>query len=318
MLQTTLFVLLPLFFVMGVGYFAGHTQRLDRHQMTGINRILVEFTLPAALFTGTIQTPRAELVQQAPLILALLLAFVVIWGIGIAAARIAFHHHAGAAVLEATAVAFPNTGFMGVPILGGLFGATSVVTVAIATVLGVLVFVPTAVTVLEITRRRRDKSAPAVRSPFLDVVAPAFIDAARSPLVWAPILAAVLVLSGVILPTEIVNILNLLGSITSGLAMFAAGLVLAAYPLRLNFEIGLNTFLKMLAQPLFMLGIMALLGITGQRAQEGVILCALPTPVLSTILASQYDTYQSEASSTLVLTSLVLLVMLPVWRFLTV
>src|SRR5580765_4363049 len=109
--QTTLFVLLPLFFVMGVGYWAGRTKRLDRHQMTGINRVLVEFTLPAALFTGTVQTPRAELLEHAPLIFALLLAYVVFWVVGNLLGRFLFHHHAGASVLQATAVAFPNTGF---------------------------------------------------------------------------------------------------------------------------------------------------------------------------------------------------------------
>lgn len=314
MIQTTVFVLLPLFFVMGAGYLAKRTNRIDHHQMLGINRVLVEFTLPAALFTGTVQTPRAELVQHGPLMLALLIAYLVLWLIGSAAGHFLFHHNAGESVIQATAVAFPNTGFMGVPILGGLFGAASVVTVAIATVLGALVFVPIAVIVLEI-KKRHVTHADETHN-LQNVIVPAFVNAARSPLVWAPILGAILVLLGFIVPPEILVMLNLLGSITSGLAMFAAGLVLAAYPLQLNFEIGLNTFLKMLVQPLLMLVVMSALGITGLKAQEGIILVALPTPVLSTILATQYATYRSEASSTLVLTSLVLIVMLPLWRFL--
>ncbi len=311
MIQTTLFVLLPLFFVMSLGYFARRTQRIDHNQMLGVNRVLVEFALPAALFTGTAQTPRAELLDHAPLILALLIAFVAFWIIGNVLARVGFHHDAGAAVLQATALAFPNTGFMGVPILGGLFGATSVVTVAIATVLGVLVFIPSAVIVLELTRHANQHASD---SKWRDVVLSAFVNAARAPIVLAPILAALMVLVGISLPRVILDMLNLMGSVTSGLAMFAAGLTLAAYPLRVNFEIGVNTFLKMIAQPLFMILLVSVLGMTGLLAQEAVILCALPTPVLSTILATQYETYQAEASSTLVLTSLVLLVMLPVWR----
>ncbi len=311
MIETTLLVLAPLFFVMGVGYFAGRIKQLDHHQMAGINRVLVEFTLPAALFTGTAQTPRADLLQHASLIAALLLVYLAFWTLGNILARAVFQHNAGEAVLQATAIAFPNTGFMGVPILSGLFGTASVVTVAIATALGTLVFIPSAVIVLEMTRNANAHTAD---SKLRAVVLPAFGNAARSPLVWAPVLAAALVLMEIAVPREILNVLNFLGGITAGLAMFAAGLTLAAYRLHVNFEIGVNTFLKMIAQPLAMLALVSLFGITGVRGQEGVLLCALPTPVLSTILATRYHTYQSEASSTLVLTSLVLLVMLPVWR----
>lgn len=311
MIETTLLVILPLFFVMGIGYYAGKSHRLDRHQMAGLNRVLVDFTLPAALFTGTVQTPRAELLRHLPLILALLLVFVGFWLIGNFIGRVFFRHTAGEAVLQATAIAFPNTGFMGVPILGGLFGATSVVTVAIATVLGTLVFIPTAVIVLEMTR---NAAAHTSDSKLRDLVLPAFVNAARSPLVWAPMVGAGLVLVGIGLPRELLTVLSFLGSPTAALAMFSAGLTLAAYPLRINPEIGVNAFLKMVAQPLVMLVLVSTLGITGLLAQEGVLMCALPTPVLSTILATRYETYRSEASSTLVLTSLVLLVMLPVWR----
>jgi auxin efflux carrier (AEC) len=300
---------------MGVGYYAGRSKRIDNHQMAGINRVLVDFALPAALFTGTVQTPRAQLMQLGPLLFALFVSFLLFWVIGLAAARILFHHDAGQGVLQATTIAFPNTGFMGVPILGGLFGQESLVLVAISTVMGALMFVPTAVIVLEITRNRQVHQDEIERGATIrTLVLPAFGNAARAPLVWAPILGAVFVLAGIGLPNQLLAMLNLLGGITPGLAMFAAGLTLAAYPLHLNFEVGLNTLLKMVAQPLVMLGLVSLLGITGTLAEIGVILCALPTAVLATILATRYETYQSGSSSTLVLTSLVLLVILPVWR----
>jgi predicted permease len=204
---------------------------------------------------------------------------------------------------------------MGVPILGGLFGQESLVLVAISTVMGALMFVPTAVIVLEMRQNSDGVSgAETPRSTLRDVALPAFVNAARAPLVWAPVLGALFVLAGIPLPHQVLDILNFLGGITPGLAMFAAGLTLAAFPLRLNFEVGFNTILKMIAQPLVMLALVGILGITGSAAQIGVLMCALPTAVLATILATRYETYQSEASSTLVLTSLVLLVILPVWR----
>lgn len=315
MLSATFTVLLPLFFVMGVGYFARRTGRIDAAHTAGIHRVLVEFTLPAALFTGTVQTARADLYAQAPLLGALLIAFAVTWLTVFWMGRTWFHHDAGKAALQASMVAFPNTGFIGVPVLSALFGASAVVTVALATVVGMLLFIPATVIVLEMTRHRRAGATEhSHHARVSEIALPAFLNAARAPLVWAPVLAAGLVLAGIGLPQEILNMLNLLGGITVGLAMFAAGLTLATYPLKVNFEIGVNSVMKMLAQPLLMLALVSVLGIAGTRAQEGVILCALPTGILATLLAARYETYRSEASSTLVLTSLVLMATLPLWR----
>ncbi len=313
MVESTLTVLLPIFFVIGLGYFAGRTKRLDAHHMAGLNRILVDFALPASLFAGTVITPRADLLRLAPLLAALAAMYVLFWLVGNIVARVLFHHDAGEAVVQATAVAFPNTGFMGVPILGGLFGASSIVAVAAATVLGVLLFIPAAVIVLEMVQGQRRGGE---EKNWRAVALPAFVNAARVPIVWAPLLAAVLVLAGVALPKEILAMLNLIGGTTAGLAMFAAGLTLAMYPLRIDAEASVNTVIKMILQPLAMLALVRVMQLPHPLDVQGVILTALPTPVLATIIGARYSTYQSEASSTLVLTSATLIFTLPLWMLL--
>ena len=45
---------------------------------------------------------------------------------------------------------------------------------------------------------------------------------------WAPVLALVLVVAGVPLPEVLVNAMKLLGSATTGVALFATGIVLFA------------------------------------------------------------------------------------------
>jgi predicted permease len=310
MFQTTLLVVLPLFFVIALGYLAGRRQLLDAHQAAGVNRILVEFALPAALFTGTVQTPRAALLQLAPLVTALLAIYATFWLLGNGLARGFFGHSSGAAVIQATTVAFPNTGFMGVPILGGLFGASSVVSVAIATVLGTLTFIPVAIMLLEMERGKHADGTP---KHWREVLAPAFLNAARAPLTWAPLLAAALVLLNVQVPPEILAMLNLIGGVTAGLAMFAAGLTLAMFPLRVNAEIVVNAFVKMILQPAAMLLLVRAMGMSSPLDAQAVILTALPTPVLATILATRYHVYRFEATSTFVFSSLCLLVTLPLW-----
>ena len=56
----------------------------------------------------------------------------------------------------------------------------------------------------------------------------------------------------------------------------------------------------------------ALLGIPNPLAREGVVAAALPSAVIATMLAARYKTYEAEAGSTLLLTSVLMLFVVPV------
>jgi len=56
----------------------------------------------------------------------------------------------------------------------------------------------------------------------------------KSPLLWGPILGISVVLVGIELPRVVASCLELIGSCTFGVAVFAVGLVLAAHPIRLS------------------------------------------------------------------------------------
>jgi len=72
----------------------------------------------------------------------------------------------------------------------------------------------------------------------------------------------------------------------------------------LNLEVGVNTVLKMVVQPALFLLLALALGTKQPYGHEGFLLTAL--------LATRYNTYQSEASWTLALTTLSLLITLPI------
>ena len=52
------------------------------------------------------------------------------------------------------------------------------------------------------------------------------LSAVREPMVWAPVCAIILVVAGVRLPQSVVQAMLLLGNATSGVSLFAAGIVL--------------------------------------------------------------------------------------------
>src|ERR1700683_3196357 len=68
--------LLPVFFVLALGYAAGKRNAFDPDQAAGLSKLAVSFALPASLFVGMTDIPRNLLLQQGLLVLALILAHV--------------------------------------------------------------------------------------------------------------------------------------------------------------------------------------------------------------------------------------------------
>jgi malonate transporter and related proteins len=109
--------------------------------------------------------------------------------------------------------------------------------------------------------------------------------------------------------------LNLIGDTTSGVSLFIGGLLLAAYSLRLNSAVGLDVILKSLIQPALLFGLIAPLGIPNPLAREGVVAAALPSAVIAPMLAARYKTYEAEAGSTMLLTTVLMMFVVPVSMF---
>src|SRR6202047_4445358 len=73
--------LVPVFFVMFLGYFAGARRIIDNQHVASLNVLLMTFVLPAALFVGLAQTSRSGLEENGKLVLVLVISMLVIFGI---------------------------------------------------------------------------------------------------------------------------------------------------------------------------------------------------------------------------------------------
>ena len=316
MLGTAINALLPVFFVLALGYAAGRVKQFDADQAAGLNDLVLDYALPASLFVGTVRTPREQLLQDSPFVLALFIAFVALYAVTLTLGRLLFQHSPGTASLQALSVGFPTATFLGPAILAGLFGESSAVTVAIAAIVSSLFLIAPTQVLLEIDHRAPEDALEDLQQgsrPGIGAIARSAITSTlRKPYVWSPLVGTALVLLGVDLPTALENMLDLIGQTTSGVATFAAGLTLAAHRISLNAEVATNTLLKMFAQPALMAALVLALGVADPIAREGIVICALPSAVMPTILSTRYRVYESEASSTLVFTSLLMVVTIPI------
>ncbi len=312
MTLTALTVLLPVFFVLGLGYFAGRAKKFDADQVAGLNELVLDYAFPAMMFVATVKTPRDELLSEGSYALALLVAFVGLFLAMVLVSTQLLRHSLGEATLQANLASFPSVGFFGPPIFQGLFGPSSLVSIAFASTLSAVTMIPLTLVLLEIHHQRTTRGEGQRVS---SLIVQSLANTLKKPMVWAPLIGVALVLAGARVPPLIDNMLMLIGSSTSGASIFLAGLIIAAYEIRLNGEVIANALVKMVAQPLLMVLLVAALKVGSPLAGEGIVICAIPTAVFAPLLAPRYRIYEVESSSTLMATALLMIVTLPIAIF---
>jgi malonate transporter and related proteins len=127
--------------------------------------------------------------------------------------------------------------------------------------------------------------------------------ALTAPVVWAPVLALVLVVAGVQLPEVLVNAMKLLGSATTGVALFATGIVLFAQRITVSrFVVGTVAARNVVA-PALLWVIFAAIGMAHTDLRLEVLANALPAPAAAVIFAVEYRQGQREMASVVLFSS---------------
>jgi malonate transporter and related proteins len=307
-------VIVPVYFVLLLGYLAGRAKKFDSDQVQGINELVLDFALPAALFVGTISTTRSLLLQLGPFFAVTVASMLGMYVVGLVIARAVFHLNLGAAGLFAISSSFPAAPFYGTAILSGLYGASSATAIAVVAIVGNIVIVPTTLVLLESAQASQGQSAKLSRGA---IVRQSLKNAIRAPVFFAPVIGIVLVLLGISLPSLAASSLSLIGGATSGVALFVAGVIIAAFRITLKPEVVVASIIKMVALPAVFMAFALAVSVNHQLGSEGFILSAIASAVVATMLATRYKTFQGETSSILALTSVLMVAVLPIAIYLT-
>jgi malonate transporter and related proteins len=301
--------LVPIFFVISLGYFAGARRMIDNQHVANLIVLLLTFAVPVAAFVGVAQTSRGGLEENGKLVFVLVISMLVIFGITFALNHYVFRLSPGENAVQSMNVGFPNFPAVGLPLLGSLMGPSSAVSVAACLVAGSIFISPLTLAVLEARGTATGSS--------LDLIGTALFRSASKPVVIAPVAGLVVVILGIHLNEVVSHALNLIGATTAGLACFVTGLVLSAQPLRLNANVGVCVFLKNIVLPLVAYAIALALGMSGQIAREAVLLAALPAGFVGTLFGLNYGVRSQAVGSTLTLSSLGSVITLTAAIFLT-
>ena len=308
--------LAPIFVIMLLGFMAGKTKMVDNQNVALLNIFVMDFALPAALFSATVQTPWAGIVAQMPLIVVLVLAMWVTYAAIYFLAVGPFKKSPQDAAVLTLTVALPNYAALGLPILGSVLGEgpSTSLSVAVSIACGSVLMTPFCLLILEREKARASGENSGSTLAMLPVL---MWRSVKKPIVWGPLLGVVLSAIGITMPELVLAAIKPLGLAATAAALFLTGVILSARKLKINSMVITATITKLLIQPFIAWGIVLALGLTGPVAITAILMSALAAGFFGVVFGNRFGVQSPDAEAVLLLSSVLSILSLPLFISLT-
>jgi predicted permease len=183
----------------------------------GLNGFVLFFALPCMLFQFGAKTPIAQLLDASAFFMYLFCALVMVAFV----VAITLNKRFGwnDAAFGALVGAFPNTGFMGVPLLVALLGTAAAGPAIVTIVIDMVITTSLCIALSRLDGAGQQGVGQAAKNALLGVV--------KNPLPWAILLGTVFSAFQIELPGPVEKTVSLLGDAASPVALFTIGAVLA-------------------------------------------------------------------------------------------
>ena len=283
-----LLITFPFFALVLCGYIAARRALLPQAAIPGLNTFVLYFALPCMLYRFGASTPIAQLLDGTLVAVYLLCALVMV-GLTIAVTRKGSIKWNDAS-FGALVAAFPNTGFMGVPLLVALLGAKAAGPAIVTIVVDLLVTSSLCIALSRLDSADSHGAGVAAKKALQGV--------ALNPMPWAILLGALSSGLGLTLPVPVMQTVGLLADAASPVALFTIGAVLArsqinsveTTPIKLYVPVAL---IKLVVHPVLvgLVGLAAIaLGLPLDRFALTVIVlvAALPSASNVALLAERF------------------------------
>jgi malonate transporter and related proteins len=299
---TLISALAPVLLVLGLGFAAGKHRSFDEDQAKGFSHLALTYALPAALFLSMAHFRRSTLIEQAPVALIMLAGYTGLYLLLYGLLRATKRGPLEAALLGYTFTS-SSVPVFGLTVLTPIYGQdTGAAVVGLVSLITNLAQVSVAVFLMESAAPRAGERISVLQSIGRSAI---------NPLVWAPVLGGVLAFLGLQLSPYVAATLEPLAAAAGGVAIFASGLVLAAHRVTLSPLVVIGSVIVMALQPaLFFLG-MRLGDISGVIASATVVAGAFPNATIAILFAQQYRTAEAETASIMLITTVGMIVAIP-------
>ena len=216
-------VTFPFFALVLCGYVATRRALLPQAAIPGLNTFVLYFALPCMLYRFGAGTPIAQLLDGSLIAVYLLCALLIVGFTVAVTLHRAQRPRRGVgwndAAFGALVAAFPNTGFMGVPLLVALLGAQAAGPTIVTIVIDMLVTSSLCIALSRLDGADEHGAARAAKLALKGVVV--------NPLPWSIALGALASSLDFALPKPVMGTVSLLADAASPVALFTIGAVLA-------------------------------------------------------------------------------------------
>jgi len=292
--QSILGVTAPFFALVLLGWVVAYRGMLPRDAVPGLNYFVLLFALPCMLFRFSSTTPIAQLLDGSVVLVYLGSALAIVL-LATARARQS-HMDWNDAAFGALVAVFPNSGFMGVPLVVALLGPAAAAPAIVALALDMVV---TSSLCIALAQGRAVRIGVGDEHAARDALLRSLRRMATNPLPWAIALGTLSSAVGLLPPAPLMRVVDMLAAAASPVALFALGAMLARKPptaqTPLPAHLGLAELVacKLLLHPL-------LVGVAGYMAMRAglpikpfavavlVLIAALPSASNVPMLAERF------------------------------
>ncbi|WP_462381824.1 AEC family transporter [Pseudomonas sp. Marseille-QA0892] len=297
-------VAFPVFSLIFIGFFCRRREILGANASTELNRFVIYLALPALLFDAMARLP-VDHAFDIGYIVAFLVGMACVFGVTLMV-RLRQKAPFIDATIDALGAAYPNAGYMGVPLCLLMFGDASMPPVVIAMLLTACLLFAIAIVMIEMARQAEGHLGRTLLK-----VARALL---RNPIMVAPLLGLLVSATGLTVPSGISELARFLGAAASPCALVSIGLFLASSqndgsaPVHrgtLSLLVGLKLFVQPAVTAVLVFWVFE---VPAVWAYTAVLLSALPIGTGPFMLAELYGREATTMSRAILYSTLISLV----------
>jgi malonate transporter len=294
-MQDLLTLMFPILFLIGLGFAAVRTGYASAPQIAGLAGFVVNFALPAVIFstfTGQHLGETLNVGYLAAYAGGSVAAFVIVFLV----MRHAMGRPLTVAAIGALGGTGSNTGFIGFPVASLVIGSPAFAAMPLTMLVENIIIIPLALTLAELGRGG-EASLPRL-------VAGTARRLAAMPLIWAIVTGTALSFAGIEIPQMLSRPIDLLGSASAPVALFVVGGVVAS--LRrgdVDADLGPVVFGKLVVHPLAVAAMLMLIpGVPSGLAACAIVFASAPMLTIYPVLARRFDLETKAAAALIVAT----------------
>ena len=299
-------IVLPVFLVIGIGYFAAYLKFFSEVHASALMRFATQFAIPCLLFNALVDLDLAKEFHPnilVPFYVGALCSFVIVW----LGAGTIFKHTPGSRVAIGFAGLFSNLVLIGLSIIELAYGLeASKTAIAIIAMHAPFCYILGIVS-MEFSRADGLGLGETLKSVFKQVFS--------NTLMIGIMLGFVVNLSGLSVPVPLSSALSMIATAALPVALFSLGALLVSYKISVGLgEVSLVSLSKLILHPMiaYVLGYYVF-QLSPEILNPLVIMAAMPPGMNVYIFANMYDRAKGIAASSVLVSTIVSVLTISVW-----